>query len=604
MAGRTIYSMFLESVQRHSLRPAVGIRQAKSESITYWTYSELSEIVDRMRLGLLSLGLNNGDRIAVMSENRVEWIVIDLAAQSLGIINVAPYQSLPAQQAAYIVRDSGSLVLFCSDIKQCRKAIEISPSCPDLKTIVSMDAPTDELKEAGIVSYDDLLTVASTAGDEANLVRLTSLVDPTQTALFIYTSGTTGNPKGAMLSHLNVLQTPDAVVDEPIADIGPGDRFLSFLPLSHITERVGGYYLPIRVGACIIFSLGLSQVGAEITEIVRPTCMICVPRIFDNMHAKFIDGLQKLDDKTRKKILWAIEVGTQRATYRSDGKAFGLIKELTYRAADHFILGKIREKVTGGNMRFFVSGGAPLNPVTAKFFLAIGIQILEGYGLSETNIVAINRPGKQRIGTVGTLLPKVEINIANDGELLLRGQGRMKGYYGLPEQTAEAIDADGWFHSGDIGEMSSDGYLKITDRKKDLIVLANGKKVAPQPIEALIKQSEFVGEAVLLGDRQSTVIGLLVPNFARLLEWAKDKGLTLQATELVNLPEVQKLFKSEIDKYATGLADYEKIKRFRVLDRPFSIESGELTPTLKVKRKFVADKYADIISGMVRAEQT
>lgn len=602
MKRRTLYHMFQETVQQYADRPAMGFHAGKAAELTVWTYAELESRVKAFRRGLDALGLKNGDRIALLSENRPEWAIADLAAQSLGIVNVAPYASLPAGQVAYIVRDSGAKALIYSDAKQYKKIQEFRADCPDLKHLIAMDGEPDALAAEGVLAFAEVAARGEREGrDQATLDALSAKVDPDQPAMLIYTSGTTGDPKGATLSHRNMLHTPDAVVDEPVADIRSTDTFLSFLPLSHITERVGGHYLPLRVGACIVYSQGLSHVGAEITTTVRPTVMLCVPRIFENMHAKFLEGLAKMEPKLRSKVEWGLKVGTETAQRRSAGKSLGPVLAVKYLFAEKLILPKIREKVTGGRIRYFVSGGAPLDPETATFFLAIGVQILEGYGLSETNIIALNRPGRQRIGTVGNLLPQVEVKIAEDGEILMRGPGRMLGYYNKPEATAEAIDAEGWMHTGDIGELSSDGFLKITDRKKDLIVLTNGKKVAPQPIEAMLKHSAYIGEAVLFGDKQATVMALLVPNFGKLLEWAREQALpTGDIPCLVASPEVQKLMKGEIDQFTTDLADYEKIKRFRVIDRPFGIESGELTPTLKVKRKFVAEKYADLIASMTR----
>ncbi len=603
MSRRTLYQMFEETARQHGGESAVGFRVGKAADLTVWTYNDLAQKVKQFRRGLDAMGLRKGDRFAILAENRVEWAIADLAAQALGLINVAPYSSLPAAQVAFIVKDSGAKTLVLSDAKQLKKLKEFRSQCPELQYVVAMDG------EAEALAADDVLTFAAVtergeAGgrDEATLDRIAREVDPDAPAMFIYTSGTTGDPKGAMLSHMAMLQTPDAVMDEPIAKIGPGDQFLSFLPLSHITERVGGYYLPLRAGACIVYSQGLSSIGEEITTTVRPHIMLCVPRIFENIYDKFKDSLAKMEPDMRKKVEWGLRVGSEAAQRRSDGKGLGLVLGVQYAIAARLILPKIREKVTGGRIRFFVSGGAPLDRETATFFLAIGIQILEGYGLSETNIITLNRPGKQRIGSVGTLLRNAEVKIAEDGEILMRGQGRMSGYYNKPEATTEAIDSDGWFHTGDIGELSPDGYLKITDRKKDLIVLTNGKKVAPQPIEATLKQSPYIGEAVLFGDKQPTISALLVPNFGRLLEWAKSQDLpTSDIGCLVASPEVQKLLKTEVDRETRGLADYEKIKRFRVLDKPFGIESGELTPTLKVKRKFVAQKYADALSSMSRS---
>jgi long-chain acyl-CoA synthetase len=602
VSSRTLYQMFQETVRQHGARRAVGFRATKGADTTYWTYRELDERVRRFRRGLDALGLRKGDRIALLSENRVEWAVTDLAAQSLGLINVAPYSSLPAQQIAYIVRDSGARALVLSDSKQFKKLAEFRSEMPDLEVVIAMEGEAEKLSAENVLSFDAVYTRGEVGGrDESALEALTAAVSPEDTAMLIYTSGTTGDPKGAMLTHTNMLQTPDAVVEEPIADLGPDDVFLSFLPLSHITERVGGYYLPIRVGACIVYSQGLMSLTEEITTTVRPTAMLCVPRLFENMHEKARDAIAKMPEKVRKKVAWGLEVGTEFARRKSEGHGAGPLLRIKHALAEKLILPKIREKVTGGRIRYFVSGGAPLDLETATFFLAIGIQILEGYGLSETNIIAINRPGRQRIGTVGKLLAGAELKMADDGEILMRGQGRMQGYYGKPEATAEAIDADGWFHTGDVGELSSDGYLKITDRKKDLIVLTNGKKVAPQPIEAMLKHSSYIGEAVLFGDKQSTVMALLVPAFDKLLAWAKSQEVATSDVErLVASAEVQKLYKGEIDKFTTGLADYEKIKRFKVLAQPFSIDGGELTPTLKVKRKSVAQKYADILATMSR----
>jgi long-chain acyl-CoA synthetase len=319
--------------------------------------------------------------------------------------------------------------------------------------------------------------------------------------------------------------------------------------------------------------------------------------------------LARLAVADRKIAEWGLGVGIETARRKSAGKGIGPILGVKRAIADKLVLSKLRAKVTGGRLRNCVSGGAPLDPQTTEFFLGIGIQILEGYGLSETNIIAINRPDHQRIGTVGNLMPNTEVKIAGDGEILVRGQGRMEGYYNKPEATAEAIDGEGWFHTGDIGELSPDGYLKITDRKKDLLVLTNGKKVAPQPIEALLKHSPYISEAVLFGDKSATVSALLVPDFdvkgrpAKLIAWAKERDLpTDDVPALLAHADVQKLFKSEVDKYTRDLADFEKIKRFKLVPQPFGIDSGELTPTLKVKRKFVAQKYSDLIASMSRGK--
>jgi long-chain acyl-CoA synthetase len=601
MAQRTLFTMFRETVARHGDQPAVGVHSTRSAPYTYWTYRELEEQVLRCRRGLDALGLRRGDRVAILSENRPEWAVADLAAQSLGLITVAPYASVPAAQVAEIVSDSGARLLIVSDARQLAKVPDVRARCPELEFVLAMDGEAADLERFGAVLFSTVLDSVEATRSEGELDALSASVDPDSPATFIYTSGTTGEPKGAVLSHMNILQTPDAVFDEPIVSIGPGDTFLSFLPLSHITERVGGYYLPVRAGACVIYSLGLAALPDEITQTVRPTLMLSVPRLWENMYEKAKAGLAKRAESERKKVLWAVAVGTEMVTRRSEQKFISPVLHLKHIVAEKLILPKLRAKITGGRLRYCVSGGAPLDREAAQFFLGIGVQILEGYGLSETNIIAINRPGRQRIGTVGNLMLKTEVKIADDGEILTRGQGRMSGYYRHPVETAEAIDPDGWFHTGDIGELSADGYLKITDRKKDILVLTNGKKVAPQPIEALLKRSPFIGEAVLFGDRQPTVMAIVVPAFDKLKEWAREQGLTeTEFEKLIQDPAVIRLFRSEIDRLTPELADYEKVKRFSLIDRSFSIESGELTPTLKVKRKTVAAKYADVLAKMER----
>lgn len=605
MVSRTLYRMFQETVEKYGQQRAVGFRANKAADYTYWTYQDLDNKVRAFRRGLDALGLRQGDRIALIShENRVEWAVCDLAAQSLGIITVPIYGTLPAAQVAYYVRDSGARAILVADAKQRAKVAEFRQETPTLEFVIGMEGEQKDLEAECVLAFDEIYRRGEKAGrDEATLDTLTAAIQPEDVATLIYTSGTTGDPKGAMLTHSNLLQTPDGVVSEPIVSVGPGDVFLSFLPLSHITERVGGHYLPLRVGACIVYSMGLMAFAEEVQKTVRPTAILCVPRLWESMHDRFKDQLQKFPARRRRLVEWGVNVGKSVARRRSARRAVGPLLGLQHLIADRLVLSKVRDRVTGGRMRYCVSGGAPLDPETAEFFLGIGIQLLEGYGLSETSIIAINRPNRQRIGTVGILMPNVEVKLADDGEILTRGQGRMLGYYNKPEATAEAIDAEGWFHTGDVGEMSADSYLKITDRKKDLLVLSNGKKVAPQPIEALLKHSPYIAEAVLFGDKQSTVMALLVPAFDKLLPWTKSHSLPTDDTAaLVASPEVQKLYKAEIDEHTPDLADFEKIRRFKIVSQPFGIDSGELTPTLKVKRRFVAQKYADLIAAMSRGK--
>ncbi len=598
MPSRTLYNMFLETVSAHGDSPAVGTRKTRTSPVETLSYNQLAALVLNMQRGLLSLGLKRGDRFALMfHDNRMEWAVADLAAQALGIITVPIYGTLPASQVQFYLQDSGASAIFVSDSKQRTKVEEVRHNLADLKAIISLE-PADN--SGGWTNYTDLLGQPGPTDEE--LRTLSEAVLPDDVATLIYTSGTTGDPKGAMLTHANMLQTCDGVITDHIADLGPGDVMLSFLPLSHITERSGGQYMPIRMGACIVYSLGLIALTDEIQKSVRPTVLLCVPRLWESMHERFQDAVQKFEPRRRRLVEWAIKIGEEVAALRSHGKPIGPLLIAQHRVAEKLVLCKVREQVTGGRLRYCVSGGAPLKPATARFFLGIGIQILEGYGMSECNIIAINRPNRQRIGTVGNLMPGTEIKFAQDGEILVRGQGRTPGYFNQPEATAHTIDEEGWFHTGDIGSMSPDGYLTITDRKKDLLVLSNGKKVAPQLIEAQLKSSPYISEAVLFGDNQPTVVALLVPSFEKLQEWAQANSFSTDSlSELLRIPEVTKLFKKEIENCSQNLADFERVRDFRLVPKQFGIESGELTPTLKVKRKFVANKYSDLIASMMRS---
>ncbi len=597
MTSRTLYDMFLETVRAHSDSPAVGTRKSRTAQVETITYNELQAAVTKMQRALHGLGLQQGDRFALMfHDNRAEWAIADLASQALGVITVPIYGTLPASQVEFYLRDSDAAAIFVSDAKQRLKVEQVRGNLPHLKTIISLEQ-ADETQ--GWLNYHELLERQGATADE--LATLARQVKPDDIATLIYTSGTTGDPRGAMLTHMNMLQTCDGVISDHIADLGPGDVMLSFLPLSHITERSGGQYMPIRMGACIVYSLGLLALTDEIQKSVRPTVLLCVPRLWESMHERFLDAVQKFEPRKRKLVEWAITVGEETAALRSRGKVIGPLLRAQHALAERLVLGNVRAQVTGGRLRYCVSGGAPLKPATARFFLGIGIQILEGYGMSECNIIAINRPNRQRIGTVGNIMPGTEIKFAQDGEILVRGQGRTPGYFNQPEATATTIDEEGWFHTGDIGEMSPDGYLSITDRKKDLLVLSNGKKVAPQLIEAQLKNSPYITEAVLFGDNQPTVVALLVPSFERLQEWATANSVAASSpSELLKLPEITKLFKKEIENCSRDLADFERVRDFRLAPQPFGIESGELTPTLKVKRKFVANKYSDLITSMMR----
>lgn len=593
MSDLTIPQMFHKTVQRHADRPAIGWMEG--DRLVFLTYGELLARVREVRRGLASLGVNRGDRVAILSENRVEWAITDLATQCLGAVNVAIYPTLPTAQVEYLVRDSAARVLVVSDSKQLAKATALRPNVRTLEHVVCMNA---KAPDGDVISFAQLAErgAGGAPSDEELDARVADL-DPDETATLIYTSGTTGEPKGAMLSHRALLHTGWAATQ--IVRLDENDVFLSFLPLCHVFERVASHYLPLSVGAQIVYSQGAFAIATEFRT-VRPTIFCCVPRLFEAIQDKVEEHIGKLPDRRRRLVRWAVGAALRGVRNRNRGGIGAVWPRLQALVADRLVISKMRERATGGRVRFFVSGGAPLNASTAEFFSALGAPILEGYGLTEIPVISLNRPGRARIGTVGEPLPGIEVRIAADGEILSRGPALMRGYFGKPEQTREAIDEEGWFHTGDIGKFEH-GVLSITDRKKDIIVLANGKNVAPQPIEKRLKESPYIAEVVLIGDRQSTISALVVPDFDRLRAWAKNLELdTSEMAALTQSAEVRKLLREEIDRLSGDFADFERVKRFAVLSEPFSIEGGELTPTLKLRRKVILEKHADRVAALVR----
>jgi long-chain acyl-CoA synthetase len=422
---------------------------------------------------------------------------------------------------------------------------------------------------------------------------------PDDLATLVYTSGTTGNPKGAMLTHGNITSNVETVRD--VVPIGAGDTALSILPLSHILERMVDF-LYLFKGATVAYAENVNKVGDNLQEI-QPTYFAAVPRLFEKMRARVLDKVAG-DPPVKQKIFrWALKVAEERLPYRVDRKPMPFGLKMKSAVADKLVFSKILARL-GGNVKYVVSGGAPLSAELAAFFIGAGVEILEGYGLTETSpVIAVNRPDKRRIGTVGPIIPGVEVKIAPDGEILSRGPHIMKGYWNNPEATAQAIDSEGWFHTGDIGEIDKDGFLKITDRKKDILINAYGKNIAPQPLEALLKSSPYVGTPVLIGDRRKFLIALIVPNFEKLERDAASMGVQYNTREeLVGHDRVKSLIQSELDRFNQNLDRQEKIRRFALLPRDFTIEEDEITPSLKVKRKVIDKKYKHVIDKLYEDE--
>jgi long-chain acyl-CoA synthetase len=590
MAVDTLSKAFWRSVEQQGEKPALLVKREKQYRPI--TYTELGRRVYALARALHELGVRKGDRVAILAENCPEWAITDWATLCLGAITVPIYPTLTAPQVGEILRDSEPKALVVSDKKQRRKACEavegtgLNPQMICIEPDSSSETP----------NFEQMLNQPGTLTESA-LRALVEASQPEDIVTFIYTSGTTGEPKGAMLTHHNLITNIEAVLE--LIDWRPDDVFLSFLPLSHVFERMGGHFLPIYAGLTIAYAESLFTLANDMVE-VKPTMMLGVPRFYASVMDRILASVRQMPPLRQKLFYRMLEVGKVYAQCWREGRSAPLGVRLQHAVLDKLVASKIRERV-GGRLRYFISGGAALPKEVAEFFHAFGILIIEGYGLTETSpVLTVNPPRAPRFGSVGKPIRGVEIKIAEDGEILARGPNIMLGYYKKPEATAAAIDPDGWFHTGDVGHIDADGYLYITDRKKDILVLANGKNVAPQPIENLLKQSELVQEAVVYGDGMSAPVALIVPNIDALRAFAKQEGIEANGDALLNHDAIQRRFRQELERVNRELADFQRIKGFRLISKPFTIETGELTPTLKVKRRVVAEKYAHLLQEMAR----
>jgi long-chain acyl-CoA synthetase len=562
-----------------------------------WLDVSVPEFRDSVRwlaTGLRHLGVKAGDRVAILSENRPQWTISDFAALCLGAVSVPIYPTLLGWQIEYILNDASVVAIVCSDREQLQKIQEIRSHIPSLSHVILVDGTPQQdvlLFQEVVENGKRLESKQGTQWfDESRKSR-----KPDDLATLVYTSGTTGNPKGAMLTHGNITSNVMTVRD--IVPFQPGDTALSILPLSHILERMVDF-LFLYKGGTIAYAENVTKVADNLGE-VHPEYFAAVPRLFEKMRARIMDNVAGYPKLRQKIFYWALGIAQKRLPYMVESKPIPGFLGVQSKIADKLVFKKIHERL-GGKVKYVVSGGAPLSAELAAFFIGAGVQILEGYGLTETSpVIAVNRPDKRRLGTVGPVIPGIEVKIAEDGEILTRGPHVMKGYWNNPEATAQAIDAEGWFHTGDIGEIDSDGFLKITDRKKDIIINAYGKNIAPQPIEALLKSSPYVGTPVLIGDRRKYLAALIVPNFEKLQRDAQALGMSFNSyEELVRDERVKGIIQAEINRFNVNLDRQEKIRRFALLPRDFTVDEDEITPSLKVKRKNIDKKYKHIIDEL------
>ncbi len=588
----TIPRQFLASVEGYhrpdAFRHKVGGRYRDI------SHGEVYARVSALACALGSLNVGKRDRVAILSENRIEWVIADLAILSCGGVNVPLYATLPANQIEYMLRDSEARAIFVSSRSQLAKIDSIRGRLPELQHIVVFDA---EASDNGALSLESVISDGRALAAGADFRAMVGAVDKSDWASIIYTSGTTGEPKGAILSHGNFMSNVRQSLE--VYDLNPSDTCLSFLPLSHVFERMAGFYTMMTAGVSIAFAESIETVPENLRE-VSPTVVCSVPRVYEKMYARVLDSVAKSPAARRSLFWWAIGVGRAYMAASLAGGA-GTWLSAKRRLARALVLKKLEARM-GGRLRFFISGGAPLAREIAEFFNAAGIRIMEGYGLTETSpVVALNTFENFRLGTVGKPLPGVEVRVAEDGEILVRGDNVMQGYFKKPEATAEAL-AGGWFHTGDIGHLDADGFLVITDRKKDLIATAGGKKLAPQPIEARLKRNPLVTEAMLIGDRRPFIVALIIPNFERLVAWASENGIAHEdRARLLSAPAVRELFQKMIDGVNGDLAQFERVKGFTLLSGELTIDDGHLTPTLKVRRRMVEKTYRNEIESMYQS---
>ena len=549
---------------------------------------EFARRVKHLSLGLADLGLGQGDKLVIFSENRPEWTITDFAALCAGAVTVPIYTSLMPEQVKYIINDSDARIVVCSNRNLWLKVEAVRAELRSVHHFILID----EEGPQGVVSLSEVMARGKTiaAADPGLFEKRALAVKPGDLASIIYTSGTTGIPKGVMLTHGNFVSNSKAL--DAVTEFSVKDTVLSFLPLSHVLERMTTFSW-IYKGASIYYAESIETVAENLLE-VRPTIMISVPRLFDKIYAKVMDNVLAQSPLKRKIFFWALGVGKKYGARKIRHQPIPWWLGLRRKIAAKLVFGKIVEK-TGGRVHFFVSGGAPLSGDVAEFFYAIGITILEGYGLTETApVLTCNTFDRMKFGTVGPPVPEVEIKIAPDGEILAKGPNVMKGYYKKEQETREAMEG-GWFHTGDIGHFDEEGFLVITDRKKDILITAGGKNVSPQPIENTLKANPYVQTAVVVGGGRKFISALIVPNYDKLEAYAKAKGIPFGSRkELVGREEITSFMLAEVNRATPNLASYERIKKIVLLDRDFDADT-ELTPSLKVKRHIVEKVFKPLI---------
>ncbi|HEY2737485.1 MAG TPA: long-chain fatty acid--CoA ligase [Thermoanaerobaculia bacterium] len=560
------------------------------------TYQPVStaELVDRVRRlakALQELGLQRGDRVALMSENGPHWPTVDFATLCAGGVVVPIYPTLLPDQSSYIAKDCGAKIVFAETTGHLEGLLSKASELPKVEHYVLIKGTSSDPRVTTMAA----LLERGAGVDPAQFEAMARSAKPDELATFVYTSGTTGQPKGVMLTHRNIVS--NVVGSMEVMNIEGRFTALSFLPLSHSFERTVDYCY-FYMGCTIAYAESVATVATNLQE-VQPHVFVSVPRVYEKVLSKVQENVAASSPIRQKLFNWAVGVGRESLPWRLKRQSPPGFLGIQLGIADKLVFSKIRARL-GSRFEMALSGGAPLARDVSEFFWGAGIRIYEGYGLSETApVLTVNTPNAVKMGTVGKAIPGVQLQIAADGEILGKGPNIMQGYWNMKEATAEVIDPEGWFHTGDIGEIDAEGFLRITDRKKELIINAYGKNVAPAPIENLLKSSRFIGQAVAIGDRRKFLSALLVPDFEALKPWAEKQGIgTGDHEAMLKDPRVRALFAAEVQGVNTHLASFEKVVAWELLPQEFTLETGELTPTQKVKRRVVNKKYGDVIERL------
>lgn len=563
------------------------------------SYDELRTETENFANGLASLGVKRDNKVAIIAENRPEWVYSDFAILGLGAVDVPLYPISTADTVEFIMNNSESVGIIVSNKFQLNKVMKIRNNCKHLKFIIVLN-DDDSNNADGVYTFKQVSQMGKNyhSQNPSHFYDNVSLCKENDLATIIYTSGTTGEPKGVMLTHKNIVSNIFAA--HASIDFGENDLFLSFLPLCHIFERMAGYYTALSGGCTVAYAESIEKIAQNMEE-VKPTIITAVPRLFERIYSKIKRNVESQPEKKQKIFNWAIETGKEYAIAKKSQNSVPIGLSLKHKLADKLVYKKLREK-TGGRVRFFVSGGAPLSRDLGLFFEAVGILVLEGYGLTESSpLISVNRINDYKYGTVGKVVSGVEVKIAQDGEILAYGPNIMQGYYKNKKET-EATIKNGWLHTGDIGVFDAEGFLIITDRKKHLFKTSGGKYVAPSPIENLFLASKYIEQFVLIGDRRMFLTALIVPDFEALKEYADANRIQYESPqELVKLKQINELLDKEMGIFQKNLANFERVRKFTLLEKPFSVEDGELTPKLSVKRKVVEERYGDLIEDMYKS---